>query len=157
MSPVERYFPAAVPEDLYWRVHRRLATTAPRGRSAGHAPKSIVAGLTHCATCGHAATRVSKGDYVYLVCSRANMRADGCKYLAVPYSLVEDALRTNAKDLVAHAPRGKSTAALEKQITAVSLVELQERGGLNTPHKPLKEKPKVKKAKRNKSQKTASK
>jgi DNA invertase Pin-like site-specific DNA recombinase len=119
MTPVEHMYPAAVPEDLYWRVHRRLATTAARGRNAGHEPKSIVAGLIHCAACGHTVTRVSKGDYVYLVCSRANMRAADCKYLAVPYPRVEGALRENAKTLVAHAPRGKSTAALEKQIDAL--------------------------------------
>ncbi len=87
-----------------------------RGRNAGREPKSIVAGLIYCASCGHAVTRVSKGAYVYLVCSRANMRADGCKYWAVPYATVEEALRTNAKTLVARAPRGKSTAALDKEI-----------------------------------------
>jgi hypothetical protein len=47
------------------------------------------------------------------------MRAADCKYLAVPYPRVEGALRENAKTLVAHAPRGKSTAALEKQIDAL--------------------------------------
>jgi hypothetical protein len=119
MTPVEHYFPAAVPEDIYWRVHRRLATTAARGRNARHEPKSIVAGLIHCATCGHAVTRVSKGDYVYLLCSRANMRAADCKYMAVPYSLVEEALREHAKALLAAAPRGKSTAELEKKIDAL--------------------------------------
>jgi DNA invertase Pin-like site-specific DNA recombinase len=119
MAPVENMFPAAVPEDLYWRVHRRLSTTAARGRNAGREPKSLVAGLMHCANCGHAVTRVSKGEYVYLVCSRANMRAANCKYLAVPYPLVEEALRTNAKALIAAAPRGKSTAALEKHIDAL--------------------------------------
>jgi hypothetical protein len=120
MTPVENMFPKAIEdEELYWRINRRFATTAPRGRNARHAPKSIVAGIAHCATCGHSVTRVSKGGYVYLVCSRANMRAAGCKYLAVPYPLVEEALRKNVRTLVAHAPRGKSTAALEKQIAAM--------------------------------------
>jgi hypothetical protein len=120
MTPVENMFPKAVEDaELYWRINRRFATTAPRGRNARHEPKSIVAGIAHCATCGHSVTRVSKGDYIYLVCSRANMRAAGCKYLAVPYSIVEEALRKNARTLVAHAPRGKSTAALEKQIDAM--------------------------------------
>jgi chromosome segregation ATPase len=44
------------------------------------------------------------------------MRAADCNYMAVPYTLVEEALREYGKALVAHAPRGKSTAALEKQI-----------------------------------------
>lgn len=118
-TPIENMFPAAVPEDLYWRVHRRLETTAARGRNAGHEPKSIVAGLVYCATCGHPVTRVSKPPYVYLVCGRANMRAVEHPYLAVPYALVEEALRENARALVAHAPRGKSAVAIEKQISAL--------------------------------------
>ena len=91
MTPVEKLFPAAVDADTYWRVHRKLSTTAARGRNAKQAPKSIVSGIVFCATCGHAVTRVAKGDYVYLVCSRANMRAEGCDYKAVRYDTVEDA------------------------------------------------------------------
>jgi hypothetical protein len=119
MTPVKNMFPAAVDEELYWRVNRRFTTSAARGRNAGLAPRSIFAGLVHCATCGRPVTRVSKGGYVYLVCSRANMRASECKYLAVPYTLAEEALRSHARTLVAKAPRGKSTAALEKRIDAL--------------------------------------
>jgi hypothetical protein len=120
MAPVENLFPPAVEAELYWRVNRRLSTKAPRGRHAAQAPKSIVSGIAFCATCGQAATRVSKGEYVYLVCSGANMRAGGCtSYRAVPYWAVEEALRSNAHRLISEAPRGKSTAALEKQIDAL--------------------------------------
>jgi hypothetical protein len=56
---------------------------------------------------------------VYLVCSRANMRAGVCKYLAVPYPAVDEAMRENAHRLAVDAPRGKSTTALEKQIDAL--------------------------------------
>ncbi|MBP0111340.1 recombinase family protein [Bradyrhizobium vignae] len=116
MTPVENLFPAAVDADLYWRVHRKLSTTAARGRNAKQPAKSIVSGIMFCANCGHAVTRVAKGDYVYLVCSRANMRAGACKYLAVRYDAVEQALRKDAHRLVKEAPRGKSTIALDKQI-----------------------------------------
>jgi DNA invertase Pin-like site-specific DNA recombinase len=119
MTPVKDMFPAAVDADTYWRVNRRLSTKAPRGRNANQPPKSIVGGIAFCATCGHAVTRVSKGRYVYLVCSRANMRAKGCEYLAVPYPEVEDGLRKYAHLLVKEAPRGKSTSALDRQITAL--------------------------------------
>jgi hypothetical protein len=44
------------------------------------------------------------------------MRAGGCTYRAVRYSAVEDALRQNAHRLISEAPRGKSTAALDRQI-----------------------------------------
>jgi DNA invertase Pin-like site-specific DNA recombinase len=116
MPPVENLFPPAVNADTYWRVHRKLSTTAARGRNARQPPKSIVAGIVFCATCGHAVTRVAKGDYVYLVCSRANMRAEGCAYKAMRYDTVENALRENAHRINKEAPRGKSTKGLEQQI-----------------------------------------
>jgi DNA invertase Pin-like site-specific DNA recombinase len=121
---IPNMFPAAVGEELYWRVNRRFATAAPRGKNAGHDAKSIVAGIVRCATCGHSVTRVSKGTYVYLVCSRANMRAHGCKYLAVPYGAVETALRENAGWLIEEAPRGKNTAALDREIAGLVTMEL---------------------------------
>lgn len=116
MAPVENLFPAAVDADTYWKVHRKLSTKAARGRNARQPSKSIVSGIIFCATCGHAVTRVAKGDYVYLVCSRANMRAEGCDYRAVRYDTVDKALRENAHRLIKEAPRGKSTSVLEKQI-----------------------------------------
>lgn len=116
MAPVENLFPAAVDADTYWRVNRKLSTKAARGRNARQPPKSIVSGIIFCATCGHAVTRVAKGDYVYLVCSRANMKAAGCDYKAVRYDTVDKALREGARHLIKEAPRGKSTTALEKEI-----------------------------------------
>lgn len=119
MTPVENLFPAAVDADTYWRVNRKLSTTAARGRNAKQPPKSIVAGIVFCASCGHAVTRVAKGEYVYLVCSRANMRAEGCAYKAMRYDTVESALREQARHLIKEAPRGQNTAALEKKIDAM--------------------------------------
>jgi len=116
MDPVENLFPAAVDADTYWKVNRKLSTKAARGRNARQPPKSIVSGIAFCATCGHAITRVAKGDYVYLVCSRANMKAGECRYLAVRYEAVEKALRTNAHRLIKEAPRGKSTTDIEREI-----------------------------------------
>jgi DNA invertase Pin-like site-specific DNA recombinase len=128
MEPILNMFPAVVGEELYWRVHRRFATTAARGKNARHDPKSIVAGITRCATCGNVVTRVSKGTYVYLVCSRANMRAQGCKYLAVPYGDVEAALRENVGWLIEEAPRGKNTAELDREIAGLVTMELHYSG-----------------------------
>lgn len=117
MEPVEGLFPAAVDADTYWKVRRKLSTKAARGRNAKQPPKSIVSGIVFCATCGKAVTRVAKGDYVYLVCSRANMKAEGCGgYKAVRYDTVEKALRENAHQLIKEAPRGKSSGALDKEI-----------------------------------------
>jgi hypothetical protein len=119
MDPIVNMFPAVVGEELYWRVNRRFATKAPRGKNARREPKSIVAGIMCCATCGRLVTRVVKGGYVYLVCSRANMKAQGCKYLAVPYGDVEKALRDNVGWLIEEAPRGKNTAALDREIAGL--------------------------------------
>jgi DNA invertase Pin-like site-specific DNA recombinase len=119
MQPVENLFPAAVDAETYWRVNRKLSTKAPRGRNATQPTKAITAGITFCATCGRAVTRVTKQAYIYLVCSRANMRAEGCEYRAVRYDAVEEALRTNVRKLIKEAPRGKSAAALDKQIEAL--------------------------------------
>ena len=120
MDPVPNLFPPVVDEELYWRVQRRLETTAPRGKNAGREPKSIVAGIIKCATCGGPITRISKGQakghYVYLLCSRANMKAKGCKNLPVSYTSVVERLCECIEGLVEDAPRGKNTAEIDRQI-----------------------------------------
>jgi DNA invertase Pin-like site-specific DNA recombinase len=125
MEPVANLFPAAVAEDLYWRVRRKMTTKAPRGRNTRQPPKAITAGIIYCATCGRTVTRVAKqsarGSYIYLVCSRANMRAAGCGYKAVRYDAVEKALREYARGLIQDAPRGKSAAALDKKIEGLQV------------------------------------
>jgi hypothetical protein len=68
-------FPAVVEEELYWRVDRRFATKAPRGKNARREPKSIVAGIMCCATCGRLVTRVVKGIYVYEMFSQDPLEA----------------------------------------------------------------------------------
>ena len=40
MAPIVNMFPPVVGEELYWRVNRRLITTAPRGKNARHDAKS---------------------------------------------------------------------------------------------------------------------
>jgi hypothetical protein len=114
-------FPAAVDEDVYWRVVRRFQTTAPRGRNAFIEPASIVAGVAKCCTCGGSMIRVSKGRskgklYVYLLCSKAHEKAKGCEYLPVRYEDVVEALTVNVEALVLHAPGGKDTTDIEAEI-----------------------------------------
>jgi hypothetical protein len=61
---------------------------------------------------------MSKGKHVYLVCSAANRRGtkNGCKYQAVPYHNVEQALITNAHVIIDEAPRGPETEELDSEI-----------------------------------------
>jgi hypothetical protein len=56
------------------------------------------------------------------------MRARGCKYLAVPCGDVETALRENVRWLIEEAPRGKNTAALDREIAGLVTMELHYSG-----------------------------
>ena len=114
-QPIEGYFPAVVDREMFARVSALAKARAARGRHAGVEPKSVFAGLLRCARCGGTVVRVAKGDYAYLVCSKAHARA-GCEYLAARYDYAEDALARNAKRLVDEAPRGRDTAEIEAEM-----------------------------------------
>lgn len=111
-EPIADYFPAAVPQELYERIRAREATSKARGISSGAEVRSVVAGVTKCGLCGSTMTRVTKGKYVYLVCTKAHAKA-GCEYLSVPYENVEKSFRVNIDTLVNFAPKGGDTAELE--------------------------------------------
>jgi DNA invertase Pin-like site-specific DNA recombinase len=113
--PIEGYFPAVVDRDIFARVSTQAKARAARGRHANAEPKSVFAGLLRCARCEGTVVRVAKGDYAYLVCSKAHARA-GCKYLAARYDYAESALTRNAKRLVDEAPRGRETADIEAEM-----------------------------------------
>jgi DNA invertase Pin-like site-specific DNA recombinase len=120
-DPIERYFPAAVPREVFEDVSARFSATAARGRNAGAEPRSIFSGVLKCGRCGGTVTRVSKGQQVYLVCSRANMKAQGCKYQAVAYQAAEDALTVNAQAIFEDAPRGRETTDMEAEIEGLDI------------------------------------
>jgi flagellar motility protein MotE (MotC chaperone) len=124
LDPIEGHFPAVVDRELFERVASRARATAARGRNAAAEPASIFAGVLKCARCGGVVTRVSKGKHVYLVCSKANRKGtkDGCKYQAVRYQDVEQALVVNAHVIIDEAPRGPETEELESEITNLDVV-----------------------------------
>jgi hypothetical protein len=115
LGTVENYFPPVVERDVFDRVDARLNSTAPRGRNAVRPVSSLVAGVAKCSHCGGSVIRVSKGEYVYLICSWAHSKA-GCKYQAVSYREVEQGLRLNIEALIEEAPRGSSTEEIGNQI-----------------------------------------
>lgn len=115
LGPIEGYYPAVVDQDLFEQVAARMRTTAARGRNADVAPKSIFAGVMKCARCGGTITRISKGEYVYLVCAKAHAKA-GCKYEAVPYQMLEQRFVEVADGIIDEAPRGKDTTELDREI-----------------------------------------
>jgi DNA invertase Pin-like site-specific DNA recombinase len=110
LDPARNYYPSVVDRDLFERVRARTSATAPRGRNAGRVTTSIFAGLIKCAHCRGTVTRLSKGDYVYLVCSKAHAKGD-CEYMAVPYKAVEQAFTSNVDLLIEEAPRGNDSEA----------------------------------------------
>lgn len=116
MQGVEGWFPAVVDKDTYGRATRRLRTTGARGRHVDAEVKALMAGVMKCKRCGRSVVRISKGEYSYYVCSRANARAHGCAYHAIRQDEFENWLAERMPDIIGDAPRGKSTAALERQI-----------------------------------------
>ena len=118
LGTIAAYYPPVVDRELFERVNARLSATAPRGRNAARPVISLVAGVAKCVHCGGSVVRVSKGDYVYLLCARAHAKA-GCKYQAVHYQEAEDALRLNAQALVQEAPRGSATDDIAKEMEAM--------------------------------------
>jgi hypothetical protein len=119
-QPIENYFPPVVDRELFERVAARLKTTAARGRNAGVEPRSIFAGLMKCAYCSSTVTRVTKGQHVYLVCTKAQARA-GCRYQTMIYREVEERFCDAVDALLDEAPRGKDTAEIEEQITGLDI------------------------------------
>jgi hypothetical protein len=116
LAPINHRFPAIVDRELFERVSSRIGSTAPRGRHAGAKARSIFSGVLRCRHCGGTVTRISKGDYVYLVCSAANTRSRTCHYEALSYDEVEHAFINSVSRMIDEAPRGNDTTELDKQI-----------------------------------------
>lgn len=108
------YWPKVIDREVYERVFAQATARGARGRNAGSQVKSIIAGLGRCARCGSSAVRVSKGKFVYVVCSAAHGRA-GCTYDTIRYEDVEESFRTNL-DVLEEAPRGDATKEIEEKL-----------------------------------------
>jgi DNA invertase Pin-like site-specific DNA recombinase len=119
LDPIANYFPAVVDAELFESVSARLKSTAARGRNASAEPRYIFAGIMKCGFCGSTVTRVTKGGYVYCVCTKAHARA-GCQYQAVRYQDLEQRLREVADWIIDNTPRGQNTAELERKIDNLS-------------------------------------
>jgi DNA invertase Pin-like site-specific DNA recombinase len=114
-EPIKNYFPAVVSEEVFSNQAVLSHTKAPRGRHANGSISSIFQGLGTCGLCGSSFIRVSKGKYVYLVCSKASAKG-GCEYRSIPYIEAEDAIRRNIKAIARNVPRGQNVAELEALI-----------------------------------------
>lgn len=119
-EPRVSLWPAAVERSLFERVSRRTEAGSPKGAHAERKPTSIFSGLIRCVHCQGTVTRISKGEHVYLVCSKANAKGD-CRYLAVPYANAEEALSFNVEPLIDHAPRGVNAPEMDEKINALDV------------------------------------
>jgi len=116
LDAINHRFPAIVDRELFERVSSRIGSSAPRGRHTTTEVRSIFSGVLKCRHCGGTVTRVSKGEYVYLVCSLANSRPRSCHYEAYRYDEVERSFIHSIKRTIGEAPRGGDTSELDKQI-----------------------------------------
>jgi Recombinase/Recombinase zinc beta ribbon domain/ParB-like nuclease domain len=104
LDAIHHRFPAVVDRELFERVSSRIGSTAPRGRHARTEVRSIFSGVLKCRHCGGTVTRVSKGEYVYLVCSAANSSPRTCQYEALPYNEIEEAFIHGISRTIEEAP-----------------------------------------------------
>jgi hypothetical protein len=112
LDAIPNYYPAIVDADTFEAVASRFR---PRGRHANQPTKSLFSGMMRCSHDGATVSRVSKGEYIYLICNKANAKAANHPLQAVRYELVEGTFRRLARGIIANAPRTTDTD-LEEQI-----------------------------------------
>ncbi len=83
-EPVEGYFPAVVPEDVFYRVKHRRSGVSGKGKK--HPPRNALAGLCRCKKCGGAVHFLNKGSgNLYLQCDAAKRKTGKCDARPLPY------------------------------------------------------------------------
>ena len=115
-EPITHRFPPAVDRELFERVNARMSTTSARGKNAKLPVRNIFAGILKCRHCEGAVTRVSKGEYAYLVCSAAHAKAKTCSGESIAYQQAVEALMRTFKTTMEEAPRGKDTTEVGLRI-----------------------------------------
>jgi len=109
------YYPAIIGEALWADVQTRKDVAKPRGSSTKQPVKNPLAGIGKCGYCGSTVTRVQKGERSKpkLVCTKAKHGSCEGGYQSVNVADVETALREQGHAVVATAPLGEGTEALE--------------------------------------------
>lgn len=125
-EPIKNYYPAAVPEELFWRVQQRINKPKTVGR-LGRRYSNLFARNTECAGCGRI-LRLSKGGgpnrrKSYFSCmQRALIDGHECSGKFFPYEPLEDAVLFYATDFYEAAATEmqvplRNKEKLEKQLT----------------------------------------
>lgn len=116
-EPLKNFLPAAVSEDVYWRVQRNKRQPPTRGRK-GPAMTNLFPGLL---TCGHCGSRLMmsiggspKQRYLYVQCSRKYVGLD-CQYPkgTFRYDVLEKAILDNVTEFQQDFNSGDPTKARE--------------------------------------------
>lgn len=129
-EPVPDYYPKAVSTDTFNAVQALTsggASSPRRGRHAASDVQNILGGLARCCLCGGSMTRVSKGKatHPYLVCAAAKVGA-GCKYAALPYSIVEEAIVSQRREVQRTSPKSDQDVLDELDAVETAIAELGE-------------------------------
>ncbi|OWQ98255.1 recombinase family protein [Sphingopyxis witflariensis] len=125
-EPVAGFYPAAI-SVVDWTAVRAIkdgSIARARGRSAGAAIQSMLAGLARCPECGAAMTRVYKGSRVKagapkLVCTKAKAGAAAHGYVSVSIDAVHDALSSGWRKFIDDVPAGDRQPELDREAYSV--------------------------------------
>ncbi|WP_018898890.1 recombinase family protein [Rhizobium sp. 2MFCol3.1] len=127
-DPIKNYYPAAVSEELFWRVQRNKKKAPTKGRK-GLSFTNLFPMTTRCEHCGGGLGLVrstTKGDYQYYRCKKRyeDGNCPGPSAL-FPYNVLEAAILDHVKDfyLDADISRKSGTTPRDEMVTAIAAIE----------------------------------
>ncbi len=131
-EPVKNYYPAAISEELFWRVQRRFKSKSRAG-AIGRRYANLFARNTSCAKCGRI-LKMSRGGHegnriVYLTCAQRQLvKGHQCdsETPLFPYAPLEDAVLTYVTDFYEAAAAEMNAPHKNKTKLAKQLVEANE-------------------------------
>lgn len=105
-EPIADYYPAIIPEDLFYAVQKQLeANKEKAGRGGGRNGKisTLFGHVAKCGYCGGSMAFMSKGPLpkggTYLVCDSARRKVSDCKRRLIKYAEFEELILTYCKGL----------------------------------------------------------
>lgn len=92
-EPIKNYYPAAISEELFWRVQRGLRISFGRGRHKGNRITNLFSGQITCQHCGSSLRLRTGGKHFYLYCDNFS-RTGTCEKSSglYRYDVLEEAI-----------------------------------------------------------------
>lgn len=126
-EPIKNYYPAAVSEEVFWRVQRNRPKSPRLGRK-GTRYANLFQGLSRCSHCGGILVQVnaSTGDYKYYRCMK-HYRDHDCSGPAkmFPYYNLENAILDHVTDFYLDAQITRNTGVTDRTAIADELNRAQ--------------------------------